>query len=52
MVGINGIPAEINALGIFSGAVTLEEGPNLIEIVATDIQGNVRFQTVAVFYLP
>ncbi len=51
-MGINGIPVEINALGIFSGAVTLEEGPNLIEIVATDIQGNVRFQTVAVFYLP
>ena len=52
VVGINGTPVELNALGIFSTTVTLEEGPNFIEAVATDIQGNVRFQTVAVFYLP
>jgi len=52
VVGVNGDPVEINALGIFSTTVTLEEGPNFIEVVATDIQGNVRFQTVAVFYLP
>ena len=52
VVGINGIPVEVNALGIFATAVTLEEGPNFIEIVATDIEGNVRFLTVAVFYLP
>ena len=52
VVGINGTPVEINALGIFSTTVTLEDGPNFIEVVATDIQGNVRFQTVAVFYLP
>ena len=52
VVGVNGTPVEVNGLGIFSTTVTLEEGPNFIEVVATDIQGNVRFQTVAVFYLP
>ena len=52
MVGVNGIPVAVNALGIFSTTVTLEEGPNFIEVVATDLRGNVRFQTVAVFYLP
>jgi uncharacterized protein YfaP (DUF2135 family) len=52
VVGINGIPADINSLGLFSTSVTLEEGPNFIEIVATDIEGNVRFETVAVFFLP
>ena len=52
VVGVNGTPVEVNALGIFSTTVTLEEGPNFIEVVATDIRGNVRFQTVAVFYLP
>ena len=52
VVGINGTPVEVNALGIFSTTVTLDDGPNFIEVVATDIQGNVRFQTVAVFYLP
>ena len=52
VVGVNGTPVEMNALGIFSTTVTLEEGPNFIEVVATDIRDNVRFQTVAVFYLP
>ncbi|PKB78442.1 MAG: hypothetical protein BZY88_18570 [SAR202 cluster bacterium Io17-Chloro-G9] len=52
VVGVNGAPVEVNALGIFSTIVTLEAGPNFIEVVATDINGNVRFQTVGVFYLP
>ena len=52
VVGVNGVPVDINSLGIFSASVTLEEGGNFIEVLATDIDGNVRFQTVAVFYLP
>ena len=52
VVGINEIPAEINELGIFSTSVDLAEGANLIEVVAADLSGNVRFQTVAVFYTP
>lgn len=52
VVGVNGVPVETNSLGIFSTTVTLEEGGNFIEVLATDIDGNVRFQTVGVFYLP
>ena len=52
VVGVNGIPAEVNDLGIFSTLVSLDEGANLIEVVAADIRGEVRFQTVAVFYTP
>ncbi len=51
VVGVNGIPVEVNDLGIFSTTLTLVEGDNLIEVVATDLR-EVRFQTVAVFYLP
>jgi hypothetical protein len=51
VVGVNGIPVEVNGLGIFSTTLTLVEGDNLIEVVATDLR-EVRFQTVAVFYLP
>ncbi len=51
-IGVNGVPAEINALGIFSASLILEEGDNLIEVVAVDLEGHVRFQTVVVFYLP
>ena len=52
IVGVNQIPVEVNSLGVFSAAVVLEEGANLVEVVATNIQGNIRFQTVAVFYTP
>ncbi len=52
IVGVNQIPVEVNSLGVFSASVTLEEGANLVEVVATNIQGNIRFQTVAVFYTP
>lgn len=51
-VGVNGSPVDVNVSGLFSTTVSLDPGANLIEVVATDIQGNVRFSTVAVFYLP
>ncbi len=52
IVGVNQIPVEVNSLGVFSASVALEEGANLVEVVATNIQGNIRFQTIAVFYTP
>ena len=52
VVGVNGVPVDVNALGIFSTTVSLEEGANLIQVVAVDIEENVNFQTVTVFYLP
>ena len=52
VVGVNGIPVDINNVGIFSTAAVLEEGTNLIEVVAVDLDENVNFQTVVVFYIP
>ena len=52
VVGVNGVPVDINNVGIFSTAVVLEEGTNLIEVVAVDLDENVNFQTVVVFYIP
>ena len=52
VIGVNGVPLQTNSLGIFFTTATLEEGPNLIEIVATDISSNVRFQTIVIFYSP
>ncbi len=51
VVGVNGLPVEVNELGIFSTLVELIPGDNLIEVVATDIR-EVRFQTVVVFRNP
>lgn len=52
VVGVNGVPAPVNAHGIFSVTVSLEPGWNSIEIVAADIDDHVNFQTLAVFYRP
>ena len=52
IVGINGTPVDINALGIFSQSVSLQEGANLLEVVATDFEDNPRFESVVVFYTP
>ncbi len=52
VLGVNGIPVDVNNLGIFSKEVPLELGVNLIEIVAVDLEENVNFQQVVVFYIP
>jgi len=52
VVTVNGVPVEIDVLGIFSISVTLEEGPNVIEVMASDLLGNVQSQTVVVFRIP
>ncbi len=52
IVGVNGIPADVEASGIFTATVSLVEGANLIEIVAADLANNVSFQTTVVFYQP
>jgi len=52
VVTVNGVPVEVDVLGLFSILVTLEEGPNVIEVIASDLMGNIRFQTVVVSRLP
>ena len=52
VVAVNGIPVEINVLGIFSTDIVLEEGVNLIEVVGTDLQADSQSETIAVFYVP
>ena len=52
VVGVNGVPVEVNSLGIFSTEVSLEVGANLIEVLAVDLEESVNFQTVVAFYIP
>jgi uncharacterized protein YfaP (DUF2135 family) len=51
-VAVNGSPVEVNVLGLFSATVPLEQGANLIEVVSADVQEDVRFEALVVFYLP
>ena len=44
--------ADVNLNGAFSVTVSLEEGPNFIEVIASDQQGNEKSSTIAVIYIP
>ena len=44
--------ANVDQNGNFSATVTLEEGPNFIEAIASDQQGNEKSSSIAVIYIP
>ena len=44
--------ADVDQNGNFSVTVVLEEGPNLIELIASDQQGNEKSSSVTIFYVP
>jgi cell division protein FtsL len=44
--------ADVDPNGDFSVTVTLEEGPNYIEAIASDQQGNEKSASIAVIYIP
>lgn len=46
------IVADVDQNGGFSATVTLEEGPNVIEVVASDQRGNEKSSVLAVIYVP
>ena len=49
---VNGVSIPVDELGIFSTDVTLEPGPNIIEIVVSSATGEVRSALIAVIYRP
>jgi len=51
VVSVNGILVEVDATGNFSTLVGLDEGPNLIEVVASDYEGNQASEILTVIYV-
>ncbi len=51
VLSVNGVTVEINADGSFSTTVTLEEGPNSIEVLASDFEGNEGSAILTVIYV-
>jgi hypothetical protein len=49
---VNGQVVEVDAQGQFLTEVTLEEGPNLIEVLVSDFEGHQQGQTLTVIYIP
>lgn len=51
-VSVNGTLIDVNEQGDFAAMVELEEGPNVIEVIATDYEGNEESCILAVIYTP
>lgn len=52
LVSINGVIVPVDAEGNFEVMLVLDPGPNLIEVVASDLDGNEMSQVLAVVSLP
>ena len=52
VVSINGELADVNEEGNFTMMVVLEEGPNIIEVIASDLEGNEESHTLVIVYVP
>jgi uncharacterized protein YfaP (DUF2135 family) len=52
VVTVQGVGIAVDAVGVFSTTVTLDEGPNVIDVVATDADGRVLSTVIAVIYRP
>ena len=50
VVSINGIIADVDYQGKFTGEVNLDAGPNIIEVVASDFNANEESVVLAVVY--
>ena len=51
VVSVNEVVVDVDAEGKFSTTVTLEEGPNPIEVMASDFEGNEGSVTLTVIYV-
>jgi bacillopeptidase F len=52
IVTVQGVGVAVDALGVFSTTVTLDQGPNVIDVVAADIDGRVLSTVIAIIYRP
>jgi len=52
MVSINGESADVDSSGNFSLPVTLDEGPNVFDIIASDQAGDQATAQLIVYYAP
>ncbi len=52
VVTINGLTVEVDAQGVFSTSLDLQEGPNIIEVIASDLLENEQSSTLVVYRAP
>ena len=52
LVSVNGVLVNVDGDGAFKATVSLQQEPNLIEIVASDFQGNKVSAVLTIIYIP
>ncbi len=52
LVSVNGVLVDVDGDGAFMATVSLQQEPNLIEIVASDFQGNKVSAVLTIIYIP
>ena len=52
VVSVNGVLVDVDAGGRFTSTVSLQERPNLVEVVASDFKGNQLSSVLTVIYVP
>ncbi len=52
ILSVNGELAMVGPDGAFKAKVTLNLGPNLIEVIATDLSGGAKYVPITVVYVP
>lgn len=52
ITSVKGVSVSVDELGLFSTMVTLEPGPNIIDVVATNFDGRVLSTVLALIYRP
>ena len=52
IVSVNGVIVEVQSDGTFELTLVLEPGPNLVEIVASDLDGNSVSSSLAIISIP
>ena len=52
VVTVNGLLVEVGPQGEFASSVDLEEGPNVIEVIASDFAGHEESRAFSIIYIP
>lgn len=52
ITSVNGVSVSVDELGSFSTMVTLEPGPNIVDVVATNNDGRILSKVIALIYRP
>lgn len=52
IVTVQGVGITVDAVGVFSTTIALDQGPNVIDVVATDADGRVLSAVIAIIYRP